>query len=501
MRLVTGVTVQLLLLIFFITSWLKAQQEPVISSNSPVLVQDTLNVTDWNAFDTYLLNQHADSAYSLIAKRLLAGKHKLSDAELIQKLPALIQVFQQAGRIYQLQNIVNTINKTADSLHDMNVSSRLYAALAAYYETIRDWKSTYVAYHKYDSLHQIILNNERDSIYTAAQQNFDTALRDIRELNNKLEASEQRESDKSLYITLLAAAVLVLLLVTVILLILHFKRKPTKQTESVTPIQKEEKQDLTPLAQHIQTAEMITALMLQKGRTGEDLAYLKVLEHSVEQLHKSYFTFYEVPIAEPDNIIRRLKHIRIMLIGSNASELMLMKDMLKRSIRLTEIFTSELLNADTLSQPVDAYIILEPHPSLIDKHQLPEPVKSKLISIGFTQEHTLTKPFPPAQLIQELMKLYSYREPETTTPSTGFIQTQTEQSVSSSLIESLQDVNVRSNRQEFFALLNSAKSSQPDNEALHHQIEKLIQHYDALNALQIELAIRNIISYLTRKSS
>jgi DNA invertase Pin-like site-specific DNA recombinase len=94
------------------------------------------------------------------------------------------------------------------------------------------------------------------------------------------------------------------------------------------------------------------------------------------------------------------------------------------------------------------------------------------------------------------MKLYTYAEQEPVVQHHTFIQNTAGTSPKQHFIEMLQDVQIRTNRDELFKLLSQIKKANETHTALVNQIDKLTEHYDTLNALQIELALRNISSYL-----
>ncbi len=462
----------------------------------PPTVSDSLSQTDWHHFEQFANSLQYDSAYHLISKKLTLGKHYLTPPELIQQLPHICASFIYTNHAYQLLPILNSVKAFVDSQSNAQTKAIVYGELTGLYVSLNDWKKAFQSSRIADSLNRINKEIFWDSLFNVANNKINISNIEIDKLAGEYEELKL-ESQKNVlnFDILLGISVLLFLLVLIILIRRRKNRMPLQaNTQDLT-----HQWNTNTIAQTIQVSKWISALMLQKGRAGDDLNYLKTLEQYVLQAQKEYFSLHEVDALNEDYIIQRLKYIHIQIIGNTAIENSLLKDIIKRVIRLADIQTSEHLNAATLSKEADAYIIINPHPSLIDRHQLPEQVKSKLITIGFTKEDTLVKPFELPDLFHALMRVYAYKEDEQESPFFIHSKSQIEFNPLKQVLLELNNARMENNRIKLMQSLHRLRELTSDNDALHNWIDKLTNHYDEMNALQIDLALRNIVSYLSKK--
>src|SRR5262249_5403257 len=85
----------------------------------------------------------------------------------------------------------------------------------------------------------------------------------------------------------------------------------------------------------------LSGLLLDKPRSGEDLTYLKSLKNEAGKLLLQLRPNAPNTDTELDNdkIIRRLKGIRVLIVSADATGSLMMKDYLRKKIRLCTINT------------------------------------------------------------------------------------------------------------------------------------------------------------------
>ncbi|MFN7592873.1 MAG: hypothetical protein ACK5QZ_05970, partial [Bacteroidota bacterium] len=62
------------------------------------------------------------------------------------------------------------------------------------------------------------------------------------------------------------------------------------------------------------------------------------------------------------------------------------------------------------------------------------------------------------------------------------------------------EARASNNKEELFGSLHQLREATSGNETLHKWIDKLIQDFEHMNSLQIDLTIRNIITYAKKQS-
>lgn len=470
-----------------------------VQTNKFNALSDTLTAGDWATCMQAVKESKYDTAYLVIGKKFISGKHKLSFQEWSSQFEQLYDIYNNTNHYYQFAPFIRMVSASVDSIQDVQRRLSILNILVKDAITHVNWAAAYIYQSRSDSIRYSLLRDEQHRTHATIRDSLQAMQQSIQERNAQIKKA-QYEKQNLKYILIGSLITLGILLSLVLFIVTRKNKKQKEPTQELPALKPDPVIDLSSLAQHLQISRWVSSLLLQKGRTGEDLNYIKILQQSEDQTRKQYFTIREDLEIDEDRIIRRLKNIRIQLIGSNPSEMMLLKDSLKRMIRLTEILISENLTADTLNTEADVFIIIEPHPALINRHQLPELIKSKLITIGFTQGNTLVKPFSLVEIIDELIKRYTFTDTNQDSILAGVQDAYLSSASSKHLMNRIIEARASNNKEELFGSLHQLREATSGNETLHKWIDKLIQDFEHMNSLQIDLTIRNIITYAKKQS-
>lgn len=257
-----------------------------------------------------------------------------------------------------------------------------------------------------------------DSIAQAQFRQRETQQK-VELLQQELKASNE-EKERWFYYALvpLAAATLFLLIAVIVLIVRSTQRQPKKQKTSVAPIDKN--QIVQRGATH--TIAGYTDLLLQRGRTGDDLLTLKAMERELRRLRQSLIT-NEAPTVEidDDRVMRSLKNISLLVVSDNTDASLLLKTWLRKRIRLCDI--QELTSNENLPAEFLPDAILADIDNVTDANmQALLQLKQKFPNASFVvlsadtatfdplnPASVLRKPFDQNLLLAALMKRYTPR--------------------------------------------------------------------------------------------